>query len=118
MAAKQLNHEIIENLSSILGDGYIAIINEQVKQSKLYLQEIEGFLHENNPAMAMKRAHALKSSCNQIGMQGMGDIARDLEHVCRNDMGKGAVSAESHILLQRIQGEMDSAIQCLRDRIL
>ena len=115
--AKQLNQEIIENLSSILGTGYVAIINEQVKQSRFYLQEIEQFLQENNSTLAMKRAHALKSSCNQVGLQGLGDIARELEFVCRTDAEKNVVSVEAHALLNRLRNSMDDAIQHLLDKI-
>lgn len=116
-SAHALNHEIIDDLYAILGDGYTEIVNEQVQQALKYLQELQLYLQENDIQKAMRTAHALKSSAGQVGLQGIHDLTKKLEFQCIEDQASNASSAEAKQLYHTICAEFEGAMQALRNYI-
>lgn len=116
-SAQALNHEIIDDLYGILGDGYDEIVDEQVEQAQLYLSELDAFLAEDKPNGAMRRAHALKSSAGQVGMHGIYALAKELEMICLADEQNNSCSSQAKILYTTICEEFAGAVQALRNYV-
>lgn len=115
-SAQVLNQEIIEDLRAILGDGYSEIVDDQVRQGNSYLQTIAAQLAAGNADAVRKTAHSLKSSAGQIGLQGIHDLARDLEKTSAADAQTGKeCSAEAKALHAALAGAFPVAVQALRD---
>jgi HPt (histidine-containing phosphotransfer) domain-containing protein len=108
-----LNEEIIDDMAAILGDGYAAIFEEQLLQATSYIEEIRHFLANDSVAKVPKRAHALKSSAGQVGLQGIHFLAQDLEYACAADAEKGEISQRSRDIFSRLVHEYDGAVRCL-----
>lgn len=113
VSAHALNHEIIDDLKAILGEGFDEIVEEQVEQAGIYLRDLKTLLTEGNVEMAMRRAHALKSSAGQIGLQGIFALAKELEFTCNADADKGEVSHHAQELFQTICDEFAGAVKAL-----
>lgn len=111
--AHALNHEIIDDLMVILGEGFNEIIKEQVAQAHVYLRELQPLLDADDAESAMRRAHAFKSSAGQIGLQGIHALAQNLESTCKADMGTGAVSPQARDLYRAITAEFPEAVRLL-----
>lgn len=113
-SAHALNHEIIDDLKTILGDGFDEIIDEQVEQAAIYLSELQQQLGRNQPQEVVRLAHSLKSSAGQIGLHGIHALAKELEAVSIADSEGGACSLQATELFRTIVEEMPSAVQGLR----
>lgn len=116
VSAQELNQEIIDDLFAILGDGYAEIVDDQVEQGTEYLAALGVALAENAPEKVSKGAHLLKSSAGQIGLQGIHELARDLEKsaIASTQAGTGC-SAEQKELYAALQNNFEAAVQVLRD---
>lgn len=112
-SAQALNREIIDDLKTILGEGFDEIIREQVEQSGEYMRDIQQALDGDDSATAMRRAHALKSSVGQIGLQGIHALAKELEFTCNADSEKGEVSSHAKQLHMLIGDEFPGAVKAL-----
>lgn len=112
-----LNREIIDDLQTILGDGFAEIVEEQVEQAVVYIRDMEDLLATNQPEMAMRRAHALKSSAGQVGLQGMHALAKELELTCKADIPSGQTSEKALQLFRTLQKDFTLATQLLRQYI-
>jgi HPt (histidine-containing phosphotransfer) domain-containing protein len=112
-SAHALNHEIIDDLHAILGEGYGEIVEEQVEQAKEYLGEIAGYLAADDPGHVKIKAHGLKSSAGQIGLQGIHALAKELEMTSLADEAHGACSVEAKALYQTICDELFGAVKAL-----
>lgn len=108
-----LNEEIIDDLAAILGDNYVTIFEEQILQANAYIDEIKNFFAVGNVAKIPKRAHALKSSAGQVGLQSIHFLAKDLEFACAADAEKGEISQHSKDIFARLIREYDGAVKCL-----
>lgn len=113
--AHALNHEIIDDLRAILGSGFDEIVKEQVEQAGIYLGELQQLLDDDDAYMAMRRAHALKSSAGQIGLHGIYRLARDLEVACDADAEKGQASPQAKALFRQLRDGFAGAVQKLLD---
>lgn len=113
----RLNHEIIDDLSGILGEGFGEIVREQVAQGQVYLRELQRLLGEADAERAMRCAHALKSSAGQIGLQGIHALAWELERICKEDMARGEMNPRAMELHRIIAREFPHAVQALQDYI-
>ena len=114
---QSLNREIIDDLQTILGDGFSEIVDEQVEQAVGYIKDLEELLRANQSDMAMRRAHALKSSSGQVGMQGIYTLAKELELACKADIQSGKTSEEALAIYQTLREQFTLAAQHLRQYI-
>lgn len=113
-SAQTLNHEIIDDLHAILGEGYGEIVDEQVEQAKQYLEEMAGYFAANDPHQVKMKAHGLKSSAGQIGLQGIHALAKELEMTSLADEANGACSTEAKVLYKTICDELFGAVKALQ----
>lgn len=114
-SAKELNTEIIDDLQAILGDGFLEIVDEQLEQAREYLSELIQLITEGNARHCSLKAHSLKSSAGQVGMQGIQFLAKDLEESCRVDMESGeGISNKSRKLFDNLVREFDTAAEELK----
>lgn len=114
-SARTLNLEIIDDLKTILGDGFDEIIDEQLEQASIYLRELQQSLADDQPEAAMRCAHSLKSSAGQIGLQGIHALAKELEFTCSVDSERGESSLQAKELCRMIIDELPGAVQSLRN---
>lgn len=112
-----LNREIIDDLQAILGNGFTEIMAEQVEQATEYIKDLKDLLEANQSDMAMRRAHALKSSAGQIGLQGIYALAKELELACKADSDGGRTSEKSWRFFYTVQEEFSPAVQHLRQYV-
>jgi HPt (histidine-containing phosphotransfer) domain-containing protein len=117
ISAHALNHEIIDDLYAILGDGYTEIVDEQVEQALKYLKELGELLQADNAKMVTRTAHALKSSAGQVGLEGIHALAKNLEIVSTADQEQGVCSDEAKMLHRTICTEFKAAVMALRDYV-
>lgn len=112
-----LNREIIDDLQTILGNGFAEIMAEQVEQATGYIKDLKDLLEANQSDMAMRRAHALKSSVGQIGLQGIYALAKELELACKADSESGKTSEKSLRFFRTLQEEFNPAVLHLRQYV-
>lgn len=108
-----LNEEIIDDLIAILGDAYLAIFEDQIQQATAYIKEIAGHIHAGDALKASKRAHALKSSAGQVGLQSIHLLAKKLEYTCSADAEKGEISQQAKELFATLVEEYEGCVKCL-----
>lgn len=113
-SAHALNHEIIDDLRSVLGDGFNDILDEQLEQAGHYLVELEELLRQGDSDQAMRKAHALKSSVGQVGLQGIYALAKELEFMCNSSIGKRLPNTHALELLRLLSDEFPAAVENLR----
>lgn len=107
-----LNVEIIDDLQDILGDGYDAMVQEQINQAKLYLSEIGAHASSGDAKEMSGKAHSLKGSTGQVGLQGIHHLAAELERSANAD---GVVlSANSKQICDTLQKEFPAAVKALQ----
>lgn len=111
--AAVLNEEIIDDLMAILGDGYLSIFQDQIDQATSYIDEISNHLEVGETLKASKRAHALKSSTGQVGLQSIHYLAKDLEYTCSADSEKGEISQHAKDVFAKLRAEYDACVKCL-----
>lgn len=108
-----LNEEIIDDLIAILGDGYLAIFEDQIQQATSYIKDIAAAIQEGEALKASKRAHALKSSTGQVGLQSIHYLAKDLEYTCSADAEKGEISLHAKQVFEQLVADYDACVKCL-----
>lgn len=113
-SAHALNHEIIDDLKTILGDGFDEIIDEQVEQAAIYLRQLQQYIADDQPQEVARLAHSLKSSAGQIGLHGIHALAKELEATSLADSEGGQCSGQAKELFRTIVEEMPAAVQGLR----
>lgn len=112
-----LNREIIDDLQAILGNGFAEIMAEQVEQATGYIKDLKDLLEAHQSDMAMRRAHALKSSVGQIGLQGIYALAKELELACKADSDSDRTSEKTWRFFRAMQEEFNPAVQHLRQYV-
>lgn len=108
-----LNEEIIDDLIAILGDGYLEIFEDQLQQATGYIKDIDNSIQSGDALKTSKRAHALKSSTGQVGLQSIHYLAKDLEYTCSADAEKGEISLHAKEVFARLVADYDVAVKCL-----
>lgn len=108
-----LNEEIIDDLRNILGKSYLSIFNEQIMQAHSYIADIKNLMQKNELYLLSRKAHALKSSCGQVGLHSIHLLAKELEYTSSSDAEKGEASPRIAAIYAQIVQEYPVAVECL-----
>ncbi len=94
-------------------DTYFLVIDTYLEEMPENLQTIEDAIAAGDPDALMKGAHKLKGSSLTLGVNGLGDICKELEHIGRSHSMDGAQAA-----WDKLCAEIDTAktdLTCMHD---
>ena len=85
MSDSAINFTKLEEMKDVMGEIFIQLIPAYLEQSDEMIVEMQELLSSGTIDTLERHAHSLKSSSLNVGAEELGEIARELEDMCRNN---------------------------------
>ena len=84
MSDTAINFTKLEEMKDVMGEIFIQLIPAYLQQSDEMIAEMQDLLSNGTIDTLERHAHSMKSSSLNVGAEKLGEIARELEDMCRN----------------------------------
>ena len=114
-----IEKQVIDQLLADTGEEiFQRVLHLFVEETRRRIAVIEQARNKADASQIEKEAHAIKSSAASVGAISLGELAKQLEHVCQRQPSNGQLSSATNTLVEQLSASAALALKALEQDYL